>query len=409
MALNVANWTDKQLDELVDMLRSADSSIAAAWVAQNYLCIGSRIMTDPDDTTLRVTVNGSDAKVVDLSPGVFQHAGYVGQLDSTQTINILDSAAGTWGTGQAADPANPRWSIVCIKQTELLHTVAKRWFVNDTVVPNTYFQQNVNTFINKAYFDIVVVHGPAATIPIVPEAPGGYWTIAEIKVPAASTTILQADIYDTATSAGSQKSVPNWDIRTRVLRLEFLEEYITSINKFSIDHDPLTGYHRIGAWHIGSGVVGPTVTANALNKLTNGSSLGTGELHSHAAAGGSGLDNIFKQVYYETPWGMPAAWTDIPTLELTFTTSQLSTFILFYNGKSGTYWNGYLRFTVNNVPFTEPDVYYSGESYGNALIAFHGALLGQPGGTYTFRVQGCYSHPYGAQMSKQLFSILRIS
>lgn len=309
MPLNVCNWTDRQLDELVDMLRSADSSIVASWIAQNYLCIGSRIMTDPNDTTLRVTVNGSDAKVVDLSPGVFQHAGYLGQLDSTQTINILDSTAGTWGTGKAADPNNPRWSIVCIKQNQLLHTVQKRWFVNDTVVPNTYYQQDVNTLINKVYYDIIVVHGTAAAIPVVPEAPGGYWTIAEIKVPAGSTAILLSNIYDTATPSGSQKIPPNWDAKTRVLRLEFLEELITSVNKFNIDHDPNTGYHRLGAWHIGTGTVGATVTATTLNKLTNGSILGVGELHTHVDQ--TGVIKWLTSPVLLGQWYSQLGWTDI--------------------------------------------------------------------------------------------------
>ena len=303
--LNVANWTDKQLDELVDMLRSADCSVVASWLAQNYLAAGSRIMTDPSDTTLRVTV-GSDIKTVDLSPGVFQHAGYIGQVDTSQIINILDTVSGSWGTGQISDPSNPRWSIIVVKQNEQLHTVAKRWFVNDTVVPNTYYQTDVNTLINKASYEIVVIHGTPASIPVVPEPPAGYWTIAEIRVPYGATSILQDDIYDTGTLAGSQKEPPNWLPETRVLRLEFLEQLIAALGTFEIDHNPDTGYHRLGSWHIGNDLVGGTVTAGALNRLTNGSILGSGELHAH---GGVSLIEPFSALVNGTP--VYESWTTL--------------------------------------------------------------------------------------------------
>jgi hypothetical protein len=59
-------------------------------------------------------------------------------------------------------------------------------------------------------------------------------------------------------------------------------------SKFAVDHDPVTGYHRTG-FHIGSVAVGASVTAPALTKLSDGSVLSPGELHSHGAGAGLGV------------------------------------------------------------------------------------------------------------------------
>jgi hypothetical protein len=287
MALNVANWQDKQLDELSDLLQASDYSAVAAFISGNFLCIGSRIMTDPSQTTFRVTVNGTDAKAVDLSAGIFQLAGKISQLDSAQTINILDTTYGSWGTGKAAHPTLDRWSIICVKNTTKVHTPALRWFVDDSVDPNTYSQQSVNTLIDKAYYDIQVVHGTDGGG--IPAATGGYWTIAEIFVPHGTTSIETANIYDTGDPRGSQATPPNWTSTTRVLRLEFWSTL------FGVDHDLTTGYHKSGGWHIGSTLItvtgeelnralagaGVTVTSANLTTLTNGSVIPSGVLHSH--------------------------------------------------------------------------------------------------------------------------------
>lgn len=215
--LNVANWTDKQLDELSDLLRSADFSPVAQFICQNFIAKGSRILTDSINGDLRFTV-GADPKTVVMSPGIFQHGGYISQVDSSQVINILDTASGSWGIGQVSDPTD-RWDIVCVKWNEQLHTVEKRWFVNDTVVPNTYYQQDVNTLINKAYYDIAVVHGTPGLG--VPDAPAGFWTICEILIPGGSSVIDPNNIYDTAHSHGSWHVPPNWVVNTRIMRLEY--------------------------------------------------------------------------------------------------------------------------------------------------------------------------------------------
>jgi hypothetical protein len=298
MALNVCNWSDKQLDELADMLKSADYSAVATFIANNFLCAGSRIMEDNSSSTLRASV-GVDKKTIVLSAGVFVHAGKCSQLDSNQVVNILDTATGSWGTGQIAD-ASPRYDIICVKNNDQANTPANRWFVDDSTVPNTYSIKLTNTLINKAYYDIVVVHGTPGSPPAVPAAPPGYWAITEIYIPDGTTALDGAGvvIQDTTgisvSTVGPEAGGKNWIGSSRVLRMEFWA------TKFNVDHDPVTGYHRSGGWHIGStlinvtgaelnqaldGIAVPgTVTAAHLTKLTDGSSLAPGELHVHGGA-----------------------------------------------------------------------------------------------------------------------------
>ena len=292
MALNVANWSDKQLDELTDLLRSANFSAVAAFISTNYLAVGDRIMTDDINSTIKFSV-GVDPKTVVVSPGVFMTGGFVSQIDTSQVINILNTTSGNWGTGLIADAGNDRWDIVCVKHADQLNTPESRWFVDDSTSPNTYSERTVNTMINKAYYDIVVVHGTPSPVPVVPAAPAGYWTICEIRVTAGSTIINPANVYDTTTGA-SNRTPPNWTSASRILRLEFYAV------KFAVDHDPLTGFHRSGGWHIGSSIVtssaneinrltgvGATVTAANLTKLTDASTLAIGELHTHGSVGGN--------------------------------------------------------------------------------------------------------------------------
>jgi hypothetical protein len=307
MALNCCNWNDKQLDELVDMLKSADYSQVATFIANNFLCSGSRVITDDSSSTLRATV-GTDKKTIVLSSGVFVHASKCSQLDTNQIINILNTTTGSWGTGQDGGAFN-RYDIICVKNAEQAHTVADRWFVNDSVVPNTYAQQSANTLLNKAYYDIVVVHG--TTPGVVPAAPTGYWAIAEIYVPIGCIALNGVGVVINDTTGTSNSIVgpeaggKNWVATTRVLRMEFWS------TKFNVDHDPATGYHRTegqGGWHIGSDMVrvtatelnqaldgiGATVTAARLTQLTNGTNVGSMHLHN---AGSSniiyGINRVF--------------------------------------------------------------------------------------------------------------------
>jgi len=435
-ALNVSSWQDKQLDELADMLKSADHSLVAAFIAENFLCVGSRIMTDPTATTLRVTPNIGDPKAVDLSSGVFQHAAKISHVESAQTINILNTVVGTWGTGQAAHATLNRWSIICVKNNERLHTPELRWFVDDSVDPNTYSQQNVNTLIDKAYYDITVVHGVDGAVPVVPSAPAGYWTIAEVYVPAAAVSILLANIYDTASALGSQHVPPNWTTTTRVLRLEF------GSSMFGVDHSTATGYHKQGDWHIGTekievwgtelndalygGTVGAriheleaTVTAKNLNTLTNGDD--ASGLHTH----GGGLVNS-QTVSAMTSWVMPqAVWTDIDSMVINMSgPSSLLLMFTAYIELHGSSWP-FLRFSI--TPPAGPTVY---EPAGNGWKMFNSAsgewnwqtytihhLYAIAAGAHVIKVQGARNFPYSGHgtapsavstMIERRFSIIKI-
>lgn len=207
MALNVANWTDKQLDELADLLQASDYSAVAGFISENFLCsdlgltVGGRIMTDPVPSELRVTVNGTYPKSVDLSPGIFQVGGVISQIDSAQTINLLDSGNYCWGgSGEVGKAATAdRWDVICVKNKPSYGGSAYRWFVDDSVSPNVYTKQLTNTLINKADYEIKVVHGAdGGGVPATP----GYWTIAEIFIDSTSpTAILAGNIYDTAVVA----------------------------------------------------------------------------------------------------------------------------------------------------------------------------------------------------------------
>jgi len=316
MPLNVANWNDKQLDELADLLKASDYSAVASFIANNFLATGSRIMTDPTHATMRATVNGVDGMVIDLSSGIFVHNSLCSDIPSTQTVNILNSVAGTWGTGAAADDTQPRWDIIEVKNNEQVHTPLLRWFVDDSVDPNTYSQQLANTLIDKAYYDILVKHGTPGAIPIVPDPDAGYFTVAEIYVPADPThanPILPANVYDTV-GVSNKLQVPSWTATTRVLRIEFWSTL------FSADHSMTTGYHKSGGWHIGADLV--LSTANELNRLngvgvsvtpTNLTTLTNGGnafgLHTHG-----GVANALK--FSATPVRLVSGtwvvgWTDI--------------------------------------------------------------------------------------------------
>lgn len=221
--LNVCNWTDKQLDELIDLLRTADHSDVARFIVQNFLCMGSRILSDIPATTLTVSVDG-DTRMVDLAPGVFLFDQKVGQVDTPQTCAILGGTA-DWGVGVPSDPDFPRWTLICIKQDEQLRQSESRWFVDDSQDPNVYHEVDVDTMINKAFYYIDVIHGnPGDDINTVcASIPSDEWCIAEIYVPAGVSAITSDNIYDTTTDPGSQRTVPapNWTNSSRVFRMEY--------------------------------------------------------------------------------------------------------------------------------------------------------------------------------------------
>lgn len=330
MALNVANWSDKQLDELADLIKTADHSDVAAFVVKNFLAMEpnpslyangaptyvplntstGRIIADNsanDSQPLRVKATTPASSMVTINPGVYVYGGKVGQIDAAATVNILDPAgAGQYGRGQIAD-AQPRYSIVEIRVSDYPHTPQLRWFVDDTTDPNTYGQRSTNTLINKAYPDIIVKHGTAGVTPSVPTTDAGYWCIAEIYITGSATTVTGANIRDTVTTA-SARNPANWTDpssppvqQTRVSRFEFWSSL------FGVDHHTSGSYagrHRKGVWAIDGTAVrldavqmnwlDPTATtphsgyskityAN-FQKLFDGSNCDT--LHTHTASGG---------------------------------------------------------------------------------------------------------------------------
>ncbi len=411
MALNVCNWSDKQLDELIDMLKSADFSAVATFIANNFLCSGSRVMTNDTSTTLRATV-GVDPKTIVLSAGTFVHDSKCSQLDTDETINILPGGAGTWGTGQAV--TGNRWSIICVKNNEQAHTVANRWFVTDSVVPNTYAQQSTNTLLNKAYYDIVVVHGADGAG--VPAAPADYWAIVEIYIPStavdlSSAGVLISDTTGTSSSVvGPEVGGKNWVATTRVLRMEFWS------TKFNVDHDPATGYHREGLWHIGATQVttnateinqaldgiGGTVSAANLTKLTNSSTLAPGELHNHTT-----LSSRVNNVYDAATFVCPATWTDITGMQLNITTSDVSSFVMFYEGTNLTNWGPDVRFLVDGAAINPVDGYQGANFFaGGSPQQCHGAALNLSAGAHIFKVQAKRGTSWASQLSKNQFTVM---
>ena len=229
LLLDVANWTDKQLDELQQLLESADHSLAAAWIVNNFFfpTADSRIMSDKPPTTLTVIVDVKDEKMVDLLPGIFIHNLKVSQADAAQTCAILGGTA-EWGVGELAGdysghPGMNRWDIICVKNNPEPNTLETRWFIDDSNEPNGYYEQRVNTMVNKAYYDIRVVHGDYGALPSVPPTPAGYWTICEIYVGHADTVVNPSNIYDTTKIS---HAIPiNWDINSRIYRAEHFPSF----------------------------------------------------------------------------------------------------------------------------------------------------------------------------------------
>jgi len=239
--LNVANWTDKQLDELTDMLRASDFSLVVPFLVNNFLVADDyprgRVLSDNPATTLTVVADATPTWA-DLKPGIFVHGASastqkVSQVDTLQTCGILAGTAGVdvnWGNGEAAGDFSGhaglnRYTIISVKNAEQLNTAENRWFVDDSVDPNTYAVQSTYTKINKAYYDIVVTHGTYAASPVVPDAPAGYWTICEIYIPHDAVSLATCTIADTR---GTSQHLPtaNWSISTRVYRMEYYGEFV---------------------------------------------------------------------------------------------------------------------------------------------------------------------------------------
>lgn len=116
---------------------------------------------------------------------------------SSQTLNILsgtaDAASGVWGTGLQADASNPRIDVVAMQYTATASAPATRTFVDPST--NAQYTQSVNTLTVDGY-TFEVVHGVAAATPVAPAVAAGWVVLAEVYVPAASTTVVNSNITD---------------------------------------------------------------------------------------------------------------------------------------------------------------------------------------------------------------------
>lgn len=185
---------DKEQLDLVEAQAIADSAedngfdlVKALLFSGDYRIEGGNVNEDSP-------VSG----VVKVDPGVFVKAdGKFYSMASTATANILtgteDQPANVWGTGQAADPTNPRKDIIVVNFQFTESGSALKDFVDDTVTPPVFYNQTVNTRKNPAP-TFSIIHGTPSATPSEPAIPSGFLKLATIYVAAAVTTILDADI-----------------------------------------------------------------------------------------------------------------------------------------------------------------------------------------------------------------------
>jgi hypothetical protein len=155
-------------------------------VIESVVYSGFRKITD-----FSVTATDPITGQVKLSASKWLDYGDYINILEPQSINIIDNL-GTWGEGQIAHATLPRISIISLKYATRESTSENRYFIDVSVTP-TQYQMAVNTRIED-YFNITVIHGTPASYPMAPSVPEGYCKIAEVKVRAASSNILQTDI-----------------------------------------------------------------------------------------------------------------------------------------------------------------------------------------------------------------------
>lgn len=179
-------WENQQLD-LTEL--TASESL----VTESMHELVARLMYDGTYHLSGVDVAASDtpSSTVTVGVGRLLKDGAIIDIPSAQTVNILGTVAGAWGTGSAANPTLPRYSIVCISYgTQETDAVTKVFY---DPLSSSEYTKYVNTRIAD-YYDITVVHGLPAVSPAVPVAPDGYIKIAEILVGAGATTITSDKI-----------------------------------------------------------------------------------------------------------------------------------------------------------------------------------------------------------------------
>ncbi len=157
---------------------------------QTYLNVGDF----PTDTLLtggRVTANSPATSCVQVSGLVGVQGGNLLQIPNAIQVNILGSSC-AYGSGEAAGNS-PRIDLVCVQYVATTTNDASREFINPvtqaqttTVIPTTQIDS----------FAIQVVHGTPSSAPVAPAVPSGWWGLAQIAVPANTTTISAGDITD---------------------------------------------------------------------------------------------------------------------------------------------------------------------------------------------------------------------
>jgi hypothetical protein len=134
---------------------------------------------------LEVKAQSVPDMTVYVKPGRAYQAGQQGQL----TVN-LDPAL----TITAAHPDYMRIDRVCARYNEIADTPETRNVMVDTV-SRQVIQKTVMTRLSGA-IDFMVISGVAAPGPAAPTVPDGWFSLAQVKVRAGASTILQSDILD---------------------------------------------------------------------------------------------------------------------------------------------------------------------------------------------------------------------
>ena len=189
-------WTTLQQADLTEMSKMADLDLDNAEELVKLLLFngdfrlagGTIIEASPASGVAKITV-GTFVKT----------GGRFYTLASENTANILtgveDQPAGIWGTGQAADPTDPRKDIIVVTAQAVDGTSQLKTFIDVSTDPPTQFQQNTNTRTDILPL-FSVLHGTPSPTPSEPAIPSGFMKLASIDVPAGATDILTANITE---------------------------------------------------------------------------------------------------------------------------------------------------------------------------------------------------------------------
>jgi hypothetical protein len=199
--LKIPAWYDQEQITSGDLTASETLSLsnltAGLLISRGAIQNGT---TAAFQTLWGLNVQATGGATVSLKAGAALDGVNLGVIEVTAdlTVNILSGAenqgAGVWGTGQAADATNPRKTVIGIKPAMTDTDSASRVFWNPGT--SVSYSQSVTTR-KMTTFTITVVHGVAAASPAEPALPAGYQKLAVITVPAAATTIIDANITKT--------------------------------------------------------------------------------------------------------------------------------------------------------------------------------------------------------------------